>query len=100
MQHLVLRTANPTPLLQNTGWSKNGVGRYISNKFGYGLMDASALVKLARVWKTVPEQYLCTYEYKLQSPKYVFLHFQWFLLYYLLLNYMFLARGLSLGTSA
>lgn len=72
MQHLVLRTANPTPLLQNSGWSKNGVGRYISNKFGYGLMDASALVKLARVWKTVPEQYLCTYEYKLQSPKFVF----------------------------
>lgn len=75
MQHLVLRRANPTPLLQNSGWSKNGVGRYISNKFGYGLMDASALVKLAKVWKTVPEQYLCTYEYKLQSPQYVPLHF-------------------------
>ncbi|VDD91762.1 unnamed protein product [Enterobius vermicularis] len=68
MQHLVLRTANPTPLLKNPGWSKNGVGRYISNQFGYGLMDAAALVKLARMWRTVPEQHMCTYEYTLQSP--------------------------------
>lgn len=72
MQHLVLRTANPTPLLKNPGWSKNGVGRYISNQFGYGLMDAAALVKLARMWRTVPEQHMCTYEYTLQSPKCLF----------------------------
>uniref|UniRef100_A0A7E4ZQC0 P/Homo B domain-containing protein n=1 Tax=Panagrellus redivivus TaxID=6233 RepID=A0A7E4ZQC0_PANRE len=68
MQHLVLRTANPTPLLNNPGWSVNGVGRRISNKFGYGLMDAGALVKLARVWKPVPNQHMCTYEYKLSAP--------------------------------
>lgn len=68
MQHLVLRTANPTPLLNNPGWSVNGVGRQISNKFGYGLMDGGALVKLAKIWKTVPEQHICTYEYKLAPP--------------------------------
>ena len=68
MQHIVLRTANPAPLLNNPGWAFNGVGRRISNKFGYGLMDAGALVKLARVWKVVPEQHECTYEYKLSSP--------------------------------
>jgi hypothetical protein len=56
MQHCVLRTANPTPLLNNQGWSTNGVGRRISNKFGYGLMDAGALVRLAREWRMVPEQ--------------------------------------------
>lgn len=68
MQHVVLRTANPVPLLNNPGWSVNGVGRRISNKFGYGLMDAGALVKLARTWVTVPEQHICTYEYKLDRP--------------------------------
>ncbi|KAE9420583.1 hypothetical protein Angca_003923 [Angiostrongylus cantonensis] len=68
MQHIVLRTANPTPLLGNPGWSRNGVGRMISNKFGYGLMDGGALVKLASTWKTVPEQHICTYEYKLAAP--------------------------------
>ncbi|KAI6182606.1 CRE-BLI-4 protein [Aphelenchoides bicaudatus] len=67
-QHVVLRTANPTPLLNNAGWSVNGVGRRVSNKFGYGLMDAGALVRLAREWKTVPEQHMCTYEYTLERP--------------------------------
>uniref|UniRef100_A0A914VV88 P/Homo B domain-containing protein n=1 Tax=Plectus sambesii TaxID=2011161 RepID=A0A914VV88_9BILA len=68
MQHIVLRTANPTPLLNNPGWSTNGVGRKISNKFGYGLMDGGALVKMAKKWQTVPEQHMCTYEYKLSEP--------------------------------
>ncbi|VDK43806.1 unnamed protein product [Anisakis simplex] len=68
MQHVVLRTANAKPLLNNAGWSINGVGRHISNKFGYGLMDAGALVKLAKTWVTVPEQHMCTYEYKLEKP--------------------------------
>lgn len=27
MQHIVLRTSNPEPLLANTGWVTNGVGR-------------------------------------------------------------------------
>jgi hypothetical protein len=70
MQHLVLRTANPQPLMNNPGWSLNGVGRRISNKFGYGLMDAGALVRLAEKWTTVPEQHICTYEYRLSEPKY------------------------------
>uniref|UniRef100_A0A0N5BKX7 P/Homo B domain-containing protein n=1 Tax=Strongyloides papillosus TaxID=174720 RepID=A0A0N5BKX7_STREA len=68
MQHIVLRTANPTPLLNNPGWSINGVGRRISNQFGYGLMDAGALVKLAKVWRNVPEQHLCTYKYEMAEP--------------------------------
>ncbi|KAI6241195.1 Convertase P-domain protein [Aphelenchoides fujianensis] len=68
MQHLVLRTANPTPLLANAGWTTNGVGRRVSNKFGYGLMDAGALVRAAREWRTVPQQHMCTYEYQLERP--------------------------------
>uniref|UniRef100_A0AC35U9N5 P/Homo B domain-containing protein n=1 Tax=Rhabditophanes sp. KR3021 TaxID=114890 RepID=A0AC35U9N5_9BILA len=68
MQHIVLRTANPTPLLNNPGWSTNGAGRKISNQFGYGLMDAGALVKLAKVWDKVPEQHLCTYKYQMSAP--------------------------------
>jgi furin len=31
----------------------------VSHSFGYGLMDAYAMVKLARNWKTVPEQHKC-----------------------------------------
>lgn len=54
----MVRTAKPANL-QDPTWSKNGVGRPISHSFGYGLMDAAAMVKLARVWQTVPEQQRC-----------------------------------------
>ncbi|KAG4065803.1 hypothetical protein HA402_012481, partial [Bradysia odoriphaga] len=58
LQHIVVRTAKPGNLKDST-WSKNGVGRRISHSFGYGLMDAAAMVRLARTWKTVPEQNKC-----------------------------------------
>ena len=32
----------------------------VSQKYGYGMMDASALVDLAERWGTVPTQRICT----------------------------------------
>ncbi|KAK0168883.1 hypothetical protein PV327_002645 [Microctonus hyperodae] len=58
MQHIVVRTANPLNLVAND-WVTNGVGRKVSHSFGYGLMDATAMVLLARKWRTVPEQHKC-----------------------------------------
>lgn len=58
LQHIVVRTAKPGNLKDPT-WSKNGVGRRVSHSFGYGLMDAAAMVRLARTWKTVPDQQIC-----------------------------------------
>lgn len=55
---LVVRTAKPANL-QDSYWSRNGVGRRVSHSFGYGLMDASAMIKVARTWQTVPEQQRC-----------------------------------------
>lgn len=54
----VVRTAKPGNLKDPT-WSKNGVGRRVSHSFGYGLMDAVAMVRLARTWKAVPDQQRC-----------------------------------------
>lgn len=54
----VVRTAKPGNLKDST-WARNGVGRLVSHSFGYGLMDAHAMVKQARTWKTVPEQNRC-----------------------------------------
>lgn len=31
----------------------------VSHSFGYGLMDAAAMVQLARNWPTVPQQHKC-----------------------------------------
>ncbi|XP_051170796.1 furin-like protease 1 [Leptopilina boulardi] len=58
MQHIVVRTAKPANL-NATDWVTNGIGRNVSHSFGYGLMDASAMVRLARKWRTVPEQHTC-----------------------------------------
>ncbi|VVC39284.1 Hypothetical protein CINCED_3A022706 [Cinara cedri] len=58
MQHIVVLTARPTHLLASD-WIINGVGRKVSHSFGYGLMDATAMVRLARRWKTVPIQHIC-----------------------------------------
>lgn len=58
MQHIVVRTARPENLIA-PDWQTNGVGRNVSHSFGYGLMDAYAMVKLARKWVTVPEQHRC-----------------------------------------
>lgn len=88
MQHLVVRTSDPTPLLNNDGWSINAVGRKsklfvlvfestltdlcpvsVSTKFGYGLMNAEGMVNLAKVWKPLPPQRVCTYKYDVGRPK-------------------------------
>jgi furin len=51
------RPALPTVLagLITSDWRVNGVGRNVSHSFGYGLMDAGAMVKKARRWRNVPE---------------------------------------------
>lgn len=59
MQYLVVLTSRPAPLEKESGWIVNGVRRKVSHKFGYGLMDAGALVTLAEKWTTVPPQHIC-----------------------------------------
>ena len=34
----------------------------VSHRYGYGLMDAEAMVKLAERWTTVPQQQICITE--------------------------------------
>ncbi|XP_052846169.1 furin-like protease 1 isoform X2 [Drosophila gunungcola] len=58
LQHIVVRTAKPANL-KDPSWSRNGVGRRVSHSFGYGLMDAAEMVRVARTWKSVPEQQRC-----------------------------------------
>ncbi|XP_063781932.1 furin [Pseudophryne corroboree] len=58
MQHLVVRTSNPSHLNAND-WLTNGVGRKVSHSYGYGLLDAGAMVALAKNWTTVRPQRKC-----------------------------------------
>lgn len=63
MQHLVVRTSS-TAKLTSDDFVVNAVGRKVSHRFGYGLLDAFALVDLARRWRTVPPQHVC-----IQAPE-------------------------------
>jgi len=59
MQHLVTLTSQYNPLAENAGWKTNGAGLKVNSRFGFGLLDAGALVKAAVDWKTVPEKRIC-----------------------------------------
>lgn len=59
VQHIVVATSRYEPLRFESGWVTNGVGRKVSHKFGYGLMDAEAMVRLAEKWLPSPQQRIC-----------------------------------------
>ena len=59
VQHLTVRTSRPRGKLEARDWSNTGAGLSFSHSFGFGLMDAGAMVKLAKEWKTVPDQQTC-----------------------------------------
>uniref|UniRef100_A0A8C5E7E4 P/Homo B domain-containing protein n=1 Tax=Gouania willdenowi TaxID=441366 RepID=A0A8C5E7E4_GOUWI len=52
MQHLVVKTSLPVHLSAGD-WRANGVGRRVSHSYGYGLLDAGAIVALAKNWTSV-----------------------------------------------
>ena len=63
VQHITIRSAKPEGNLKATDWTQNAVGLKFSHAFGFGLMDAGKMTKLAKDWNTVPEQKKCS------SPK-------------------------------
>jgi len=71
VQHIMIRTSRPGNL-QAPDWKVNGVGRKVSHNYGYGLMDAEGMVRMARRWITVPLQQSCEvvspYYYKVIPP--------------------------------
>ncbi|XP_035382614.1 neuroendocrine convertase 1 [Electrophorus electricus] len=61
LQHLVVWTSEFDPLASNPGWKRNGAGLMVNSRFGFGLLNAKALVDLAdpKVWRHVPEKKQC-----------------------------------------
>ncbi|KER26850.1 hypothetical protein T265_05982 [Opisthorchis viverrini] len=62
MQHLTVLTSKRNRLydphnLHN--WTINGAGLEFNHLFGFGVLDAGAMVRLAKQWKTVPERFHC-----------------------------------------
>ncbi|XP_043916788.1 proprotein convertase subtilisin/kexin type 5-like isoform X2 [Protopterus annectens] len=58
VQHIIVRTARAGNLIA-PDWKKNAAGLTVSHLYGFGLMDAEAMVKEAERWTTVPPQHMC-----------------------------------------
>ncbi|KAG7476278.1 hypothetical protein MATL_G00081180 [Megalops atlanticus] len=58
IQHLIVRTAQRAHLIA-PDWQTNGGGYHVSHLYGFGLMDAEAMVKQAEGWTPVPAQHVC-----------------------------------------
>ncbi|NWY31360.1 NEC1 convertase, partial [Pheucticus melanocephalus] len=71
MQHLVVWTSEYDPLAGNPGWKKNGAGLMVNSRFGFGLLNANALVDLAdpKRWKSVPKKRECIVKDKSFEPR-------------------------------
>ena len=60
MQHIVIRSSKKRKLTAGADWRLNGVDRYYSHRYGYGLLDAGLLVTEAANWNPLPEQRNCS----------------------------------------
>uniref|UniRef100_A0A673ZBD1 Neuroendocrine convertase 1 n=1 Tax=Salmo trutta TaxID=8032 RepID=A0A673ZBD1_SALTR len=72
LQHLVVWTSEFDPLANNPGWKRNGAGLMVNSRFGFGLLNAKALVDLAdpATWKHVPEKKQCIIRDDSFQPRY------------------------------
>uniref|UniRef100_A0A8C8ST95 Proprotein convertase subtilisin/kexin type 6 n=1 Tax=Pelusios castaneus TaxID=367368 RepID=A0A8C8ST95_9SAUR len=58
VQHLIVKTSRPLHLKADD-WKTNGAGRKVSHLYGFGLVNAEAIVMEAKKWKKAPTQHVC-----------------------------------------
>ncbi|MBN3286620.1 PCSK6 convertase, partial [Polyodon spathula] len=58
VQHLLVKTSRPVHL-KAPDWKTNAAGRRVSHLYGFGLVDAEAMVVEAKKWRSVPPQHTC-----------------------------------------
>ncbi|KAF5907317.1 proprotein convertase subtilisin/kexin type 5-like, partial [Clarias magur] len=58
VQHIIVKTSRAGHL-SAPDWKTNAAGYNVSHLYGFGLMDAEAMVKEAERWKQVPQQHIC-----------------------------------------
>lgn len=62
IQHLTVLTSKRNSLFdakERFHWTMNGVGLEFNHLFGFGVLDAGAIVTLSKQWRTVPPRYHC-----------------------------------------
>lgn len=69
VQHLLVKTSRPVHLKADD-WKTNAAGLRVSHLYGFGLVDAEALVLEASEWRTVPPQHTCSRK-SVQRSRYI-----------------------------
>ncbi|XP_073764149.1 proprotein convertase subtilisin/kexin type 6 isoform X2 [Danio rerio] len=59
VQHLLVKTSRQAHLKAND-WKTNAAGHKVSHLYGFGLVDAEAMVVEAKKWRNVPAQHICS----------------------------------------
>ncbi|KAJ3593016.1 hypothetical protein NHX12_005354 [Muraenolepis orangiensis] len=59
VQHLLVKTSRPVHL-KASDWKTNAAGHRVSHLYGFGLVDAEAMVVEAKKWRSVPTQHTCS----------------------------------------
>lgn len=59
VQYITLLTSNPEPM-EDGMWTTNGKNRKVSLRYGYGLMNATAMVDYGLRWTNLPPKHICT----------------------------------------
>jgi len=72
VQYLLVYTSRAEGVGQVGEWRRNGAGIVLSDKYGFGAVDAEALVSRARHWRPVPAQQTCSQQQPLLQlrPRY------------------------------
>ena len=67
VQYIIVYSSDSS--IHDNDWITNGANLRVSSKYGFGLMNAAALVNRARHWTTVPERRNCTMTIKLTDEQ-------------------------------
>ncbi|RXN20554.1 pro convertase subtilisin kexin type 6 isoform X1 [Labeo rohita] len=59
VQHLLVKTSRQAHL-KASDWKTNAAGHKVSHLYGFGLVDAEAMVVEAKKWRNVPPQHTCS----------------------------------------
>lgn len=62
VQHLLVKTSRRVHLKADD-WKTNAAGHQVSHLYGFGLVDAEAMVMEAQKWRSVPSQHICSRTY-------------------------------------
>jgi subtilisin family serine protease len=63
LMYIIARTARIPTLDETDDWVINGAGYHVSDKFGFGVLDAGQMAALAQNWTLVQQRYECYFEH-------------------------------------